>query len=106
MLLREPEPVVEELLLQRDCQADTPLHIAASMCCRIHDNSAECVQELIAAAQSAQCLEAVLTAEDDAGIGAATMLLRVGYPLHLHCRKLPLACTEVSHVYCMCVQVF
>jgi hypothetical protein len=95
---------VEKLLLQRDWQERTPLHIAANACCAVDHHShcrgdyrTHCVRELIATAQNAGCLEVVLTAQDAAGVTAATWLLRVGYPLRLHIQVLPLACAKVSH---------
>jgi ankyrin repeat protein len=102
LLLRKPEDV-EQLLSQREWQGRTPLHIAAQTCCAVADDrhyssdySTDCVHELIAAAERAECLEAVLTAHDNEGISAITWLLRVGYPLRVHNRVLPLSCAKVS----------
>jgi hypothetical protein len=74
------------VLTAKCSEAASALHYAVKLCCSVSFNAERtpsgvraCIEVIVKAAHDANCLQDVLSVQDEQGVSAATWLLRVGY---------------------------
>jgi hypothetical protein len=78
--------LTQDVLVAKCSEEASALHYAVVLCCdssvsagRTCGSTRACIEVLVKAAHDANCLHAVISAQDAAGITAASWLLRIGY---------------------------